>query len=547
MENREQIFYDVAIIGAGPAGLSAAIKIKQENTKISVVILEKASEVGAHIISGAILDTTSLTKLLPDWQNDKNNPIKLKVARDSYYFLSNNNKYKIPNFLKPKILSNKNYYIISLGALCRYLAQKAEKLGVDIFPAFAVQKLLYNNENRVCGVQIGDFGLDKNNNKTKNFMPGAQINTKYVLIAEGSRGSCAKQVIEHFNLDKNSEPQKYALGFKEIWEIKPKHHKLGLAEHFIGFPNKHKNLGGGFIYHNENNKISIGYIAYLNYKNPYDSPYNLFQEFKNHLKIKAILENAKCLSYGAKSISCGGYNSIPDVVFPGGAIIGCSAGLLNSAKIKAIHNAIDSGILCAIEIAKALKNEHKIELTELTELTEYQNKLKNGNIGKNLYKARNFIALWQKFGFLVAGCDLWFQQIFKYNLFKNITLKEPDYKFLKSAKYFNNKIDIKKQHINISNNLIYANLIHEDNQPNHLIVKDLILQKSSELKLYGGPSMFYCPAAVYEWQTDKNNNYKYIINSQNCLHCKTCDIKDPNQNINWQCPQGGSGPNYQDM
>lgn len=533
MENREQIFYDIAIIGAGPAGLSAAIKLKQQNPNRSVAILEKGAEVGSHIISGAILDSNSLTELLPDWKTDKDCPVKLKVTRDSYYFLSKNRKYKILNFLKPKILENKNYYIISLGELCRYLAKKAEALGVEIFPSFAAQSLLYNSEDKVCGVQIGDFGLDKHNNKTANFMPGPQLYAQYVLVAEGARGSIAKQVIEKFKLNKNSVPQKYALGIKEIWQIDAKYHKLGLAEHFIGYPNKHKDLGGGFIYHTQDNKISIGFITYLNYKNPYTSPYTLFQNFKSHPAIKELLTNAKCLSYGARAINCGGFNSIPQLAFPGGAILGCSAGLLNSAKTKGIHNAISSGILCAKDIESGLHS--------------YANNLKNNIIGKDLYKVRNFSTLWSRFGFIVAGLDLWIQQLFNINLFKNISDKQADYQKLLPAQNFNNNIDIAKQHANINENLMKANLIHEHNQPNHLCIKDIELQKNSELNKYGGTSMFYCPAAVYSWIKDNNNNDKYIINSQNCLHCKTCDIKDPNQNINWQCPQGASGPNYQEM
>lgn len=541
MSKAEQIFYDVVIIGAGPAGLSAAISIKQQNFDIKVALIEKGSQIGAHIISGAILDPQSLTELLPNWQKDNNNPIKLAVGRDSYYFLSKNNKYKIANFLKPKILKNENAYIISLGNLCQYLAQKAEELGVEIFTAFAAQKLLFNKEGAVNGVELGDFGLDRNNNKTANFMPGPQLYTKYLLIAEGARGSLAKQAIEKFDLDKNTGPQKYALGLKEIWQIDARHHKLGLIEHFIGFPNKRKNLGGAFIYHTADNKISIGFIGYLNYKNPYTSPYQLFEQFKKHASISKILQNGTCLSYGARAINCGGYYSVPKLTFPGGMLLGCSAGFVNSARIKGIHNAISSGMLCASQVVEALSNNQYN-----CDLIEYQDKWKNSDIGKDLYKARNFANLWQKFGLLAAGADLWLQQLFKFSFFNNLNDKKADYKKLSPAKYFNNYINIKKQHASIANSLSYANLIHDDNQPCHLIVKNDMLQQNSELKIYGGPSMFYCPAAVYEWTCD-NNKDKYVIKAQNCLHCKSCDIKDPNQNIIWRCPQGGSGPNYQDM
>ena len=538
MVEREKIFYDIAIIGAGPAGLSAAIAIKQGNPNLHVALIEKSSTIGGHIISGAILDPFSLTKLLPDWKKDTNCPVKLAVGRDSYYFLSRNQKYKIFNFLKPKALSNKNCYIISLSKLCRYLAEKAEDLGVEIFPGFAAQHLLFNENGDVCGIELGDFGVDAKGEKTANFMAGAQLYSKYLLVAEGARGSIAKEVIKHYNLDENRESQKYALALKEIWQIDPKHHKLGLVEHFIGFPLQAKTLGGGFIYHIENNKISIGLISYLSYKNPYHSPYNLFETFKKHPLINKILQNGTKLAFGARAISCGGYNAVPNLTFPGGALLGCSAGMVNSARIKGIHNAIESGILCASAIVKDFNAQKPVSAAP--KLYEYQ-KLWQKSIGQELFKARNFVKLWHRFGILIAALDLWLQQLFKISF--NLQDKEADFKKLQYAKYFKNHLDIKKQHRNISNDLIYANLSSEPNQPCHLKVKNPILQEESELKLYGGPSMFYYPAAVYEWSSE----HKYVINAQNCLHCKTCDIKDPNQNIIWTCPQGGSGPNYQDM
>lgn len=543
----EELFYDVVIIGAGPASLSAAIKLKQENSDISVAIVEKGSEIGAHIISGAVFDASPLDKLLPQWRNDINNPVKLSVTLDSYYLLFKQYHFKIPAWLIPKYLSNKGHYIISLAVLCRYLADRATKLGVDIYPAFPAKQLLFNNVGAVIGIKLNDFGLDKNGEPTRNFVAGPHIYSKYVIIGEGAKGSIAREAIARFELDKDRATAKYALGLKEIWRVNPRQHKIGAVEHFINVTLGSKAYGGGFVYHMQDSKVSIGFVTQLDYKDPKTSPYKLFEEFKAHRKIQELLKGAERLAYGARAISCGGWYSIPKFSFKGGVLIGCSAGLLNGARMKGIHNAINSGIYSAQHIAKALNEGRQHD--EITELAIHW----PGNaVAQDLYPARNFKYLWQKFGLLSSVMDIWWQEIFKRNLFKDLATKikttPADYQRLNyspTAPFAKNTQD-NKYISSIAESLAYANLTHEDNQPNHLQLKDSDLQYNSELKYYGGPSALYCPAGVYEWQEIEGKE-TYIINAQNCLHCKSCEIKDPNQNIKWQCPQGGSGPNYTDM
>lgn len=543
----EELFYDVLIIGAGPASLSAAIKLKQENTDISIAIVEKSSEIGGHILSGAIFDANSLTQLLPHWREDIHNPVKLKVKTDNNYILSRNYCFKIPKKLIPKYLCNEECYVISLSILCRYLADQAAQAGVDIYPSFPAKQLLFNETGAVIGVKLTDFGLDKNVQPTHNFVAGAQIYSKYILIGEGVKGSLAREAIEYFKLDKGRATPKYALGIKEIWRIAPEHHSAGTIEHFIKPRLSNNAYGGGFIYHMENNKISLGLVTQLDYSNPAISPYQLFQQFKAHKKIRNLLANGKKLAYGAKAISCGGWYSIPQLSFKGGALIGCSAGLLNGARMKGIHNAISSGIYSANYVAQALAAGRQHDRIE-----EIDNNWRQSEIAKDLYPARNFKYLWQKFSIILAGLDIWWLQIFNQNLFKNlqnqITKAAADYQRLRPARaapHATSKTDSSYNN-SIAESLFYANLTHSDNQPNHLYIKNMALQYSSELKIFGGPSALYCPAGVYEWQENEGKN-TYVINSQNCLHCKTCEIKDPNQNIQWQCPQGGSGPNYNEM
>lgn len=543
----EELFYDVLIIGAGPASLSAAIKLKQENSDISIAIVEKSSEIGGHILSGAIFDAKSLDQLLPQWREDIQNPVKLKVKSDNNYFLFNNSCFKIPTKLMPKYLCNAGCYVISLSVLCRYLAEQATQAGVDIYTSFPAKHLLFSDAGAAIGVKLNDFGLDKNAQPTHNFIAGAHIYSKYLLIGEGVKGSLAREAIEHFKLDQNRATQKYALGIKEIWRIPPEQHKAGTIEHFVKPSLSNNAYGGAFIYHMENNQISLGLVTQLNYSNPTISPYQLFQSFKAHKKIRKLLANGKKLAYGAKAISCGGWYSVPQLAFNGGALIGCSAGLVNGARMKGIHNAISSGIYSATYVAQALAAGRQHDRIE-----EIDANWQNSEIAKDLYPARNFKYLWQKFGIIIAVLDIWWLQIFKQNLFKklkqHITKAAADYQHLKPAKtapHAKRKTDSSYSNA-IAESLSYANLTHSDNQPNHLYVKDMALQYSSELKIFGGPSALYCPAGVYEWQESEGNS-SYVINAQNCLHCKTCEIKDPNQNIQWQCPQGGSGPNYTNM
>lgn len=547
----EKLTYDVVIIGAGAASLSASIKLKQENSNITIAIVEKGSEVGAHIISGAVFDATALDRLLPNWrtdsQNTAHNPVNLKVKQDDYCLLTKSHCFKLPAWLVPKYLSNANHYIVSLGLLCRYLAKQAADLGVDIYPAFPAKRLLFNEANAVIGVELNDFGLDRAGQPTQNFMPGAHIYSKYLIIGEGAKGSIAREAIEHFELDAGRAAAKYALGIKEIWRISPAQHKLGKIEHFISPSFPRKAYGGGFVYHIEDEKISIGFVTQLDYKQALTSPYQLFENFKSHKKLQTLLANGERIAYGAKAISCGGWYSIPKLTFKGGVLIGCSAGLLNGARMKGIHNAINSGIDSAIYIAKAIKAGRQHD--EVEELTK--NWLAS-DVARDLYPARNFKYLWQRFGLIIAVFDIWWRQFFKDNFFKDLSKAiantRSDHQRLKFSNASPNATSnvTARYKATIAEALGAANLTHEDNQPKHLHIKNTALQYESELRFYGGPSALYCPAGVYEWQEIEGKSC-YIINAQNCLHCKTCEIKDPNQNIRWQCPQGGSGPNYTNM
>lgn len=448
----------------------------------------------------------------------------------------------------PKILSNDGCYIVSLGNVCRWLSKKAEALGVEIYPGFSATETIQNESGAIIGVLTSDMGLNKDETPGKNYMPGMALLAKYTLIAEGARGSITKQLIQTFNLSKNREPQKFGLGLKELWEIEPQKHQRGLVQHFTGWPLDNNTGGGGFLYHQENNIISIGFVVHLDYKNPYLSPFEEFQRFKTHPKLYEIFKGAKRLSYGARVISEGGWQSVPKLTFPGGVLIGCSAGFVNVPRIKGSHNAILSGILAADKIATALAQGRAHD-----EVKEIEEQWRKGPIGKDLYKVRNAKPLWAKYGtkygIKLAGFDMWWQQLFGFSLFKTLSHGKEDYACLEPAEKFHPIAYPKPDGIITFDRLTsvaLSNTHHEENQPCHLKIASLEKQKDSEYAIYGGPSIRYCPAAVYEW-LESHDHLTYRINASNCIHCKTCDLKDPNQNITWTCPQGGEGPFYPNM
>ncbi|EHS51029.1 electron transfer flavoprotein-ubiquinone oxidoreductase [Rhizobium sp. PDO1-076] len=547
LPERESMEFDVVIVGAGPAGLSAAIRLKQVNPDLTVVVLEKGAEVGAHILSGAVVDPIGIDKLLPDWRNEADHPFKTPVTDDQFLLLGPAGSVRLPNFAMPPLMNNHGNYIVSLGNVCRWLATHAEALGVEIYPGFAATEVLYNDEGAVIGVATGDMGIEKNGEPGPAYTRGMELIGKYVLIGEGVRGSLAKQLIEKFDLSKDSDVQKYGIGLKELWQVKPEHHKPGLVQHSFGWPLGMKTGGGSFLYHLEDNMVAVGFVVHLNYKNPYLYPFEEFQRFKTHPAIAKTFEGGKRLSYGARAITEGGYQSVPKLSFPGGALIGCSAGLVNVPRIKGSHNAVLSGMLAADKIADAIANGRAND-----EPIEIENEWRSTDIGRDLKRVRNVKPLWSKLGtalgVALGGLDMWINQIFGTSPF---TLKhgKTDAQSLEPAAKHKPIAYPKPDGVLTFDRLssvFLSNTNHEEDQPVHLKVKDMDLQKASELGVYAGPSTRYCPAGVYEW-VEKDGEDVFVINAQNCVHCKTCDIKDPNQNITWVPPQGGEGPVYPNM
>ncbi len=537
---REELSYDVVIVGAGPAGLSTAIKLKQLNTDLSVCILEKSSEVGAHILSGNVFETIALDELIPNWK-DLNSPIKTDVRSEDFLFYTNNKSIKIPNFLLPKALQNHGNYIISLSNLCKWLGEFAENLGVEIFPGFAASKLIYDESNQVIGVQTGDMGLDKENNPKDNFEPGINIKGKVTVLSEGCRGHLGKEALKKFNLDKNNKsPQQYGIGFKEIWEISPENHSLGKVSHSVGWPLSNDIYGGSFCYHAEKNQIYLGYVIGLDYKNPYLSPYDEFQQFKTHPDVKKLLHGGKRISYGARALIEGGLQSLPQMHMPGALLIGCDAGTLNMPKIKGSHTAMKSGIIAAEVIENHIsKNE---------ELSSYEDKFKNSWVYKELHQARNVKPSFQ-WGLIPAmiftGID---QKLFGGKLPFTLQHKHADHETLIPAKDAK-KITYPKYDgvltFDKSSSVYLSGTNHADDQPCHLLLNDKDLSTTYTIEEYDEPAQRYCPAGVYEVEFDEELQKKVLkINSQNCIHCKTCDIKEPSQNIEWVTPEGGGGPMY---
>jgi electron-transferring-flavoprotein dehydrogenase len=543
---REAMEFDVVIVGAGPAGLAAAIRLKQINPDINVVVVEKGSEVGAHILSGAVIDPVGLDKLLPEWRTE-DTPIKTAVTDDRFYFLGHNGSLRLPNMMMPPLMNNHGNYIVSLGSVCRWLATKAEALGVEIYPGFAAAEVLYDENGAVTGIATGDMGIGKNGEPNASFTRGMELKAKYTLFAEGARGNLGKQLIAKFNLASESEPQKFGIGLKELWQIAPDKHRKGLVQHSFGWPLDGGTGGGSFLYHFDDNLVSVGFVIHLNYSNPYLSPFDEFQRFKTHPLVRETFEGGKRLAYGARAITEGGYQSVPKLTFPGGALIGCDAGFVNVPRIKGSHNAMLSGMLAAEAAAAALSAGRQYD-----ELTEYETGWRSSPIGKDLWRVRNAKPLWSKLGTLIGivlgGLDMW-TNTFGFSLFGTLKHGKPDYKTLKPAADSKPIVyprpDGKVTFDKLSS-VFLSNTNHEEDQPPHLVVKDMALQKASEHDIFAGPSSRYCPAGVYEW-VEEGGNSKYVINAQNCVHCKTCDIKDPNQNITWVPPEGSGGPNYPNM
>ena len=551
-DDRESMDVDVVIVGAGPAGLSAAIRLQQlameNDEELMIVVLEKAGEVGAHILSGAVIDPVGLNKLIPDWK-EKGAPLETEVTDDQFRVLGPAGDLRVPNFLMPPLMSNHGNYIVSLGNVCRWLGEQAEELGIEVFPGFAASEILYDDDGKVVGVATGDMGITKDGEQGPMFTPGMELRARYTLIAEGARGSLAKELINKYDLAKDSEPQKYGIGIKELWEVKPEHHKPGLVQHTMGWPLDMKTGGGSFLYHYGENLVSVGFVVHLNYQNPYLSPYDEFQKFKTHEAVRDVFEGGKRIAYGARAITEGGWQSVPKLIFPGGALVGCSAGFVNVPRIKGSHNAMLSGMLAAEAAFDALRDGRGNDL-----LAAYPEALEKSEVAKDLKRVRNVKPLWSRFGTAIGiplgGADMWLNSLLPF--FRH-TLKhgKADHESLKPASECKPIVYPKadgKLTFDKLTNVSFSGTNHEEDQPVHLKVQDLALQKRSEYEVFNGPSHRFCPAGVYEWVADEENGgVKFQINAQNCVHCKTCDIKDPNQNINWTVPQGGEGPVYPGM
>ncbi len=542
---REAMEYDVVIVGAGPSGLATAIKLKQINADANVCIVEKASEVGAHILSGNVFETKALDELLPDWQSMEGCPLKTKVSKEKFLVLSEKSYFSVPSFLLPPVQHNKGNYITSLANLCRWLGQVAEGMGVEIYPGFAASEILYDEQGKVRGVATNDMGLDINNEKKDSYEPGIELHAKVTVFAEGCRGHLGKQLINKFNLSENSDPQQYGIGLKEIWEVPEENHDEGMVLHSVGWPLENDTYGGSFVYHAENKQIYLGYVIGLDYSNPYLSPFEEFQRFKTHPAIKKMLSGGKRISYGARALIEGGLQSLPKMYMPGALLIGCDAGTLNMPKIKGSHTAMKSGILAAEAINEFISER-------VSDLSVYEEKFNNSWLYKELHAARNVKPFFTRFGtmlgVMLAGIDQW---LFWGKMPFTLSHKHADHETLIKAKDAK-KIEYPKPDgvltFDRSSSVYLTGTYHTENQPVHLQLKDSELPISYTLNEYDEPSQRYCPVGVYEvHQDNENETPRFVINSQNCIHCKTCDIKEPSQNINWVTPEGGGGPKYANM
>ncbi len=550
---REAMEFDVVIVGAGPAGLAAAIRLKQlaaeAKCDLSVVVLEKGSEVGAHILSGAVIDPIGLNRLIPDWK-EKGAPLETPVHEDKFLVLGEAGVMRLPNIFMPPLMSNHGSYIASLGALCGWLGEQAAELGVEIYPGFAAAEVLYDDNGAVTGVATGDMGVGRDGKPMDNFVRGMELRGKYTLIAEGARGSLTKLLVTKFDLAQADNPQKYGIGLKELWQVAPEKHEPGLVQHSFGWPLDNRTGGGAFLYHYGDNLVSVGFVVHLNYENPYLSPYDEFQRFKTHPAISPTFEGGKRIAYGARALTEGGWQSIPKLIFPGGALLGCGAGFMNVPRIKGSHNAMLSGIAAAEATFDAISAGRGHDRLEA-----YEDSVRSGDIARDLKRVRNVKPLWSRFGtiagIMLGGIDMWLNTILP-GIGLGFTLKhgKPDWATLKKAR--NSKpIAYPKPDGVLTfdklTNVSFSGTNHEENQPVHLKLADPWIPVTINLPDYAEPAQRYCPAAVYEIVTDDSGKAHFQINAQNCVHCKTCDIKDPSQNITWVCPEGGGGPNYAGM
>jgi electron-transferring-flavoprotein dehydrogenase len=556
LPERESMEFDVVIVGAGPAGLAAAIRLKQiaaqVGGEISVVVVEKGSEVGAHILSGVVVDPIGLDRLLPGWRTDPERPLRTQVNRDEFLYLGPAGGVRLPNVFMPRLMDNHGNYVGSLGNVCRYLARKAEELGVEIYPGFAGSEVLIDEQNRVVGIATGDLGIGRDGKPRDNFTRGMELRAKYTIFGEGVRGNLSKQLVHHYGLANGRDHQKYGIGIKELWEVRPEKHRPGLVRHSMGWPLPNHAGGGSWLYHFEDNLVSVGFVVHLNYRNPTLSPFDEFQRFKTHPHVRDVFEGGKRIGYGARAIVEGGWQSVPRLTFPGGCLVGDSAGFVNVPRIKGSHNAILSGMLCAEHVAEALAAGRAHD-----EVAAYDEAWRTSEIGYDLYRVRNIKPLWSRFGTLagvtLGGLDMWMNELLCWSFFGTMSHGKADHESLDPIDGVKPIAYPKPDGVLTFDKLssvFLSNTNHEEDQPSHLVLKDPQIPIVHNLPRYGEPARLYCPAGVYEVvyaDAQARTDPRFVINAQNCVHCKTCDIKDPLQNIMWVPPEGGGGPNYVNM
>ena len=551
LEPRETMDFDVVIVGAGPAGLAAAIRLKQIDADLGVVVVEKGSEVGAHILSGIVMDPKALDVLLPEWRQDDERPLKTEVKEDRFYYLTKTGGMRLPNALMPKLMGNHGNFIGSLSDVTKFLATKAEALGVDIYPGFSASELLYEG-NAVVGIATGDMGIGRDGKPTGNFTRGMELRGRYTLLAEGARGSLTKQLVAKYDLHADGEPQKYGIGLKELWRVKPERHTPGLVQHSFGWPLDNTTGGGSFLYHFGEDRVAIGYVVHLNYQNPTLSPFDEFQRYKTHPMIAPTFEGGERLAYGARAITEGGWQSVPALAMPGAALIGCAAGFVNVPRIKGSHNAIYSGMQAAEALAAALKAGRSHDT-----LAAYADAWRETEIGRDLKGVRNVKPLWSRYGtiggVMLGGLDMWTNALAGFSAFGTLKHGKADYQTLKPLADVTPIVYPKpdgKLTFDKASSVYLSSTNHEENQPPHLVLADPSIPIQNNLPVYGEPARLYCPAGVYEVvykDEAARSDPRFVINAQNCVHCKTCDIKDPAQNITWVPPEGAGGPNYSGM